>query len=66
MGWALRCDAEFGRDCSLRGILASGDVDLAIVLALVLRYDLLLAIPNPASQQVLMGNDLLHGFNTAE
>ena len=38
-GWALRCDAEFGRDCSLRGILASGDVDLAIVLALVLRYD---------------------------
>ena len=69
--WALRCDTEFGRDCSLRGSLASGDVDPAIVLALVLRYDTICSWRYRA--QLVYSFDrlwakpyLLRGFNTAD
>ena len=71
MGWALRCDAEFGRDRTLRGSLASGDVDPAIVLALVLQYDTICSWRYRA--QLVYSFDrlwakpyLLRGFNTAD
>ena len=71
MGWALRCDAEFGRNRTLRGSLSAGDVDTALVLALVLRYDTICSWRYRA--QLVYSFDrlwakpyLLRGFNTAD
>ena len=69
--WALRCDTELGQDRALRCSLSAGDVDTALVLALVLRYDTICSWRYRA--QLVYSFDrlwakpyLLRGFNTAD